>query len=146
MNKVFMAAFLCCVLVLAAIVPAYAQLPGTVIRVMIPFDFIVRSKVLPAGEYDLKRIGDSAKDLVIQNEASHRSTIFETDPVEARRSPSKATLVFHRYGDTYFLAQIWTPDNDTGRELFPSHQERRLSRDLASNNNSPAETVDVAAN
>ena len=146
MNKqVFMAAVICCVLGLITIVPAYAQLPGTEIHAMVPFDFMVRGKFLPAGAYRVRRVNDSPEGLMIQNEATHQTAIVETDPVEARRIPSKARLVFHRYGDDYFLAQVWTPGNDTGRELIPSHKERSLSRELARNNTQP-ETIVVAAN
>jgi hypothetical protein len=145
MNKqVFMAAFICCTLGLIAIVPAYAQMPGTEIHARIPFDFIVRGKTLPAGAYRVRRVNDSPEGLVIQNEGTHQTAIVETDPLESGRIPSKAKLVFHRYGDDYFLAQVWTPGSDTGREVIPSHRERRLSRELVRNDVQP-KTVIVAA-
>ena len=43
-----------CLLALMIAVPARAQLPGTRIRVNIPFDFIVRGRTLPAGIYEIK--------------------------------------------------------------------------------------------
>jgi hypothetical protein len=143
-KQVFMTAVISGILVLGVIVPAYAQLPGTEIRATIPFDFMVRGRFLPAGTYEVKRVNDAPEGLVIQNEATHQTAIFETGPVEARRTPDRAKLVFHRYGDDYFLAQVWTPGDDTGRMLFPSHRERRLSRELAQNSAEP-ETVVVAA-
>jgi hypothetical protein len=36
-------------------------------------------------------------------------------------------LVFHRYGNRYFLAQIRTGDGHA-REVFPSQQEKELAR------------------
>ena len=143
-RQVFMAAAICCLFVLAAVTPAFAQMPGTEIRAMIPFDFMVRGKLLPAGKYDVKRIFDSPEGLMIQNEATHQTEVFETDPVDAQRTPTKARLVFHRYGDDYFLDEIWTPGVSTGRELVPTRTERRLSRELARNNDQ-AQTVVVAA-
>jgi hypothetical protein len=39
-----------------------------------------------------------------------------------------ARLVFHRYGNQYFLHQVWTTDLDSGRELPASKQERSLAK------------------
>jgi hypothetical protein len=136
-RQVFMAATFCCLFVLAAVAPAFAQLPGTEIRAMIPFDFMVRGRLLPAGEYDVKRVFDSPESLRIQNEATHKTEVFETDAVEARRIPSNARLVFHRYGDDYFLDEIWTPGLSTGRE-FSSHSHRAKAQSRSRAQQQPA--------
>lgn len=54
-------------------------------------------------------------------------------------------LVFHRYGDTYFLSEVVTAGEDTARELTPSRSERQLQRELASNKAEP-DTVALAVN
>ena len=56
-----------CLLALMIAVPVRAQLPGTSIRVNIPFNFIIRGKTLPAGTYEIKTVGDSEEDLLIRN-------------------------------------------------------------------------------
>jgi len=38
--------------------------------------------------------------------------------------------VFHRYGNTYFLSQIWMAGESTGRELLKTREERALEREL----------------
>jgi hypothetical protein len=144
-KKVISAVVICGVLALVTIAPAFAQLPGTEMSARIPFDFIVRGKTFPAGTYGIKRVFDSPEGLIIQNRQMHSEhAVFETEPLESRKAPERAELVFHRYGDTYFLSQIWPGGDETGREIAPSHQERSLSKQLASNG-TQQETVMVAA-
>ena len=42
------------------------------------------------------------------------------------------TMVFHRYGDRYFLAQAWTPADNTGLQAPRSRAERVIASQLAS--------------
>ena len=113
-------------------VTAFAQLPGAPIRANIPFDFTVRGRTLPAGHYEISRITDEAGGLEIAN-IDHRSehTMIETEPVQQARIPNRGKVVFHRYGDVYFLYEVWTPGMETGREVEPSRRERTLERDMA---------------
>jgi len=126
-----------CLLALLAAVPAQAQLPGEPIRVTIPFDFSVRGKTLSSGKYEIRRIGDQPDALLVYNLTNHQHAVFESEPVETSKTPRRSEVVFHEYGDTYFLAQIWTSGEDTGREVLPSRAEKRLERDLADKGGSP---------
>jgi hypothetical protein len=144
-KKVFVAALTCGVLAVVAAVTAYAQLPGTAIRATIPFDFNVRGKILPAGEYEIKRVGDQPDTLVIAGiNDKHEHAAFVTEPVEESKIANRSEIIFHRYGDSYFLAEVVTGGEQTGRETMPSHQERELRREMASNKTEP-ETVALAA-
>jgi hypothetical protein len=145
MNKqIFSSLATGCLLALTIAVPARAQMPGTRMRVTIPFDFIVRGKELPAGNYEIRRIGDSPRGLVIQNVYhKHDQVVFETEEVETRKIPNRSEIVFHGYGDTYYLSEVLTAGEETGEELVPSHAEQRLRRELASNSAEP-ETVSLA--
>ena len=127
---------LCLGLVLVTATSMRAQEPGTVIRANIPFDFTVRGKTLPAGSYQISRITDEPAGLHIFNGANHQNVLFETDAVETR-TPHRAELLFHRYGNTYFLYEIWTPGESTGRELPTSRAERRLEQESAKTNTKP---------
>jgi hypothetical protein len=49
--------------------------------------------------------------------------------------------VFQRLGDSYFLYQVWTEGNTTGREFRMSKTQVQLAK-----NNSKPELVIVAAN
>ena len=145
-KKVFSAAVTCGLLAVVAVATAFAQLPGTEVRATIPFDFSVKGKTLPAGDYEIRRLGDEPGGLMISsvNRRGER-VIFETAPVEPRSISGRGELVFHRYGDSYFLSEVLAGGGETGRELLPSRQERTLRREMASNNQTQPETVALAA-
>ena len=137
-RKILSAAILFGAAVLLIGIPAFAQMPGAELHANVPFDFIVRGKTFPAGRYDIRRINDQPDGLVIENSRDRREhTMFETEPIGGTRSPSHAELIFHRYGNTYFLAQIWSGEDYDGRALPPSHQERDLRRETAGRGETP---------
>ena len=73
--------------------------------------------------------------------------VFNTSLLDDGDSIRQSALIFHRYGDIYFLAEIWSPYEGIARELHPSEQERSMERDLASNNQArQVESVTLAAN
>jgi hypothetical protein len=142
-KQIFSAVVTGCLLALMIAVPAHAQTPTTM-RTTIPFDFIVRGKTLPAGNYEIKRFGDSPEGLMIQNVNEKRDHVmFTTETVEPRKTPGKSEIVFHRFGDSYFLSEVLTAGEETGQELPPSRAERRLRSEMASNGAEP-ETVALA--
>ena len=49
-------------------------------------------------------------------------------PVRANQTQEETKLVFHRYGDQYFLSQIWTVGANSGRELLMPRLERELAK------------------
>lgn len=129
-------------------VTAFAQLPGAPIRANIPFDFTVRGRTLPAGQYEISRINDEPGGLEIAN-IDHRSehALFETEPVQQSKIPNRGEIVFHRYGDNYFLYEVWTPGLETGREIETSRRERALERNMAmGGKQAQPETVAIAIN
>jgi hypothetical protein len=104
-------------------------------RADIPFSFIVGSKTFPAGEYRVTRLNlqsDKAA-LAIKSADGRLSKIVLTIPVQAAETSEKAKLIFNRYGDQYFLAQVWTPADNTGLELLKSRSERTLARHAGEN-------------
>jgi hypothetical protein len=144
MKKLFSLMAIGSLLTLLIAGTAHAQLPGTAIRVSIPFDFIVRGRTLTAGNYELTRVNDEPMDLMIRNIDHKRDeALFQTEPVYVSRMQRKDVLVFHRYGDTYFLSEVVSAGEQTGRELVTSRAERQLRREMARNQVEP-ETVMVA--
>ena len=146
MKKLFSVIAIGSLLTLLVAATARAQLPGTSIRASIPFDFVVRGRLLPAGNYEITRVADEPIGLVIRNVNHKRDeAVFETEPAYVSRESSKDVLVFHRYGADYFLSEVVTAGEQTARELRPSHAERKLQREMAKNQAEP-ETVTVALN
>ena len=147
MKKVLGVMAMGCLLSLLVVVSAHAQDEGSAIRVSIPFDFNVEGKILPAGDYEIRRINDEPAELLIQN-VNHRrdERMFQTEPLDARRIPNHSLLVFHRYGENgYFLSEVMTAGEQTGEELRPTRAERTLRSEMAKNNVDP-ETVTLAMN
>jgi hypothetical protein len=113
----------------------------------IPFDFIVGEQTLRAGMYELKRLGNDPYLLRIQNVDDPPDAVIFNTSLDYRDSNRQSALVFHRYGDTYFLAEIMSQYEGIARELQQSKQERRMERELASNNKAPeSQSVPLAAN
>jgi len=95
----------------------------------IPFNFIVGQKTLPAGEYTVEpNRRDSDNVWLVQSKDGHVSAVFTTMSVRASEAQETIKLVFHKYGDQYFLSQIWTPGGNSGRELQMSRRERGLAK------------------
>src|SRR6266542_1462009 len=116
----------------AAVASANAQLIYPV-RAKIPFDFSVGAKKLPAGEYTFSRlsgVSDSKIMLVSSVDASAR--VFQsTFGVQVLTPKNDSTLVFHRYGDQYFLEQIWSGGEQEGTQVPESRSEQTIRRQLA---------------
>ena len=112
---------------LAAAAVANGQ-AGTQIRASVPFDFIVTEKTLRAGDYDVG-VGSSGA-VAIQNASGDK--VFRLSHARNRVDDGDmiAKLVFHRYGNTYFLSQVWLAGESTGQELPKSRQERAIAREL----------------
>ena len=95
----------------------------------IQFNFIVGGKTLPAGEYTVEpNKKDSQNVWLVQSREGNASALFTTLPVRANQTQEETKLVFHKYGDQYFLSQIWTPGGNTGRELLMPRFERELAK------------------
>ena len=92
----------------------------------VPFDFSVGQTVMAEGNYQVQSISETVE--VVQNEASHASaSLIKAIHVQSAGDHG-AMLVFHRYGDNYFLAEIWTGDTSTGVALARSPREKELAQ------------------
>ena len=146
MKKFFSVVAAGCLLSLLVVGTTRAQEPGTSIRVQIPFDFTVRGKTLPAGEYEVRRVNDEPIGLLLRNmHDKHDNVVFETEPKIDRTITKRDELIFTRYGDSYFLSEIVTAGEQTGEEVSPTHRERELRREMMTQNQTQPETVTVAA-
>lgn len=130
LKGITMLMFIGVVALMAALVSAHAQSSGTVVA-DIPFDFAVGSKSLKAGEYTVRPYTASGDALMIRNQDSSDAAMRLTQTVQASTIPQKGKLVFHRYGQRYFLYEVWTQGERTGRRLVKSAAERALENQLA---------------
>jgi hypothetical protein len=135
-ERVLASVGLLVVMIIAASASANAQSLEYRLTANIPFDFSVVDKKLPAGEYWISRAKLSNGDLIMQITSTdgHTNVNRLTIPTVRVEAMSKGSLVFHRYGDDYFLSEVWPAGGLTGRKLPKSHAERELARKAQDNN------------
>lgn len=110
-----------------AAVSANAQSRLT-ISAEIPFDFMVGDGKLPAGSYRVRAVTATGEVVLISNQ-NGKASAFRLSREIRDEDHSKVSLMFHRYGDQYFLSEVWT--GQTGRTINESSRERSLKRELA---------------
>jgi hypothetical protein len=125
-----------------SVVSARAQ-SGVTIEASIPFDFAAGDAKLKSGDYTVKRI---SKDTLLLRSADERTSVMIMAPVaiQQARTDAPERLVFNRYGNEYFLTQVWTNRAADGRGLYPSKNESRLAKQLAKTKARP-EAVEIIA-
>ena len=99
------------------------------IRADIPFSFNVGEKTLPAGVYALQVINPTSdrKAVQIRSLDGRASAIVQTTFVPGKLADA-AKLVFRRYGNQYFFAQIDMAGDATTLVAAKSRAERSTSR------------------
>jgi hypothetical protein len=128
--------------VASAVVSANPQSSSKVVA-NIPFEFSVGYKTMPAGEYSVQTVSSAGNSLLIQSADAKVSALRLSDATENSKNKSHARLVFHRYGERYFLAEVWNGADTNGRQLTSSLEERAIERELQSIANSDAKTYEI---
>jgi hypothetical protein len=96
--------------------------------VNVPFDFVAGNTTLPAGEYSVKVSGPQGSLLLIDRKDAKAAMFTNTHAVVKNEIQTESKLIFNRYGDRYFLSQVWTEGNSRGRQLLKSAQEKERSQ------------------
>ena len=105
---------------LATVAPAFAQSEVSLIA-HVPFAFTVNDGSLPSDTYRLSRMNGHREMLVLRGERT--GALVRTSEVPLPRGNAEPSLVFHRYGDQYFLREIrW---EDTARLELPQTRAER---------------------
>jgi hypothetical protein len=111
-------------LVVMALSTAFAQ--KTSATVNIPFTFTVDDARMPAGEYIISSTSERVVTLQLVGGPEAKTTM--TNNGSSTKSDGRAKLVFHKYGNAYFLAAAWLPNSDHAREFFASSNEIQVAR------------------
>ena len=106
-------------LVLAFVASAQAQTALNYKTFAVPFSFKVGHKVLPAGEY---KITADNQIIRVQKTDGKENAVTLTQRTRGTNQDNDSKLTFRRYGDQYFLSQVWLPDS-LGRELKRPRRE-----------------------
>ena len=127
MTKKFFAITAVSFLLVAAAAPLAAQ--GPKLTANVPFEFTIAGKTMPAGEYEVWRSPSTA--MVALRGIDQRTSalsLVSGEPIESRDPASDTKLVFHRYGDRYFLRQVVNGYGAVAFVLPESRAEREMAK------------------
>ena len=102
------------------------------VRADIPFNFAVGNKTYPAGKYTIRTIGDRSNEvLCLRAGDGNASMMILSNATESLTPADKTKLVFSRYGNQYFLSQVWLNGATRGHRLPKSNREKEVANAMA---------------
>lgn len=104
--------------------PSHAQV---LMKAQVPFSFRAGARTLPAGDYSISETS-MTPEVVLLSAGKRGVELVMPNNTSSRSDVSSSKLIFHRYGDEYFLAEIWTNADDSVRTLAVSPRERQLAK------------------
>ena len=135
----FASLLVCGLLIGLAATSAHAQSP---MKVNVPFDFTIVDTHLSAGQYTIVQASPQAnpRALMLRNADGIVRALSMGIRLESLKV-NEPKLVFRKYGNKYFLSEVWLSAGDSGTEIRKGSHER----ELAQTNKTTAESVIVAA-
>ena len=117
-----------CLLFIAAAITLSAQTTPSqrLMMVNVPFAFSVEDRSLPAGEYLVLTVTPERSIRMVSIDGKH-SAIVNTLPNYAKAPSANSRLVFHKYRDEYFLAQVWTGGQNVARNPISSKRAMEIA-------------------
>ena len=139
-NRILVMASMLVLCSFAATQAARAQEP---LAVNIPFAFVAGETTLPAGEYRVQKLDGSSAVLLIRCAEPRSAIMVVTNATRTGKQQEQSKLVFHKYGEHYFLSQVWNAGSSNGRELRKTQREKEIA--LSAKLQAPDQVI-VAAN
>ena len=112
------------------------------IAVTIPFAFTAGDKMLPAGEYRVEKAAQGSVSLLIRRTDGKESMFVSSFAASSNVPQTQSKLIFHRYGNQYYLSQVWVAGSSQGRELRESAKEKEQA--LSAQNAAPEKVIVIA--
>ena len=112
----------------------------------IPFYFMVGNTTYPTGSYAVQYTNPQGVFVIRIGEDESRSMLLWSNTVPAKSGEDNSPrFIFNRYGDQYFLTQVWAGGDIDGRELPELQRQRELAKEyLAENVSVPQVVLDAA--
>jgi hypothetical protein len=107
-------------------------------RVVVPFDFSYGSKQFKAGTYIIGALNEHTA-IIRGYSNSGMQLMQETMESEPAR---QGKVVFHKYGDRYYLRDIFSAGRLDHMQIFESKEEKKMSRSAEDKHSAP-QTVAV---
>jgi len=106
------------------VIPTYAQRGG--VQAQIPFSFVVAGKTFAAGKYTMIAASHQLK---IEDENGRVVALSLANEVSGRSAGPNGEIIFHCYGYRCFLAEVWSPTEENGRQLPTPRMEANLQKE-----------------
>lgn len=103
--------------------PAMAQV--RVVQANVPFDFVVGPKTLPAGAYTFA-LKDAGALRISQLNGPEVAGITAAPVIGSDNVTPR--LLFHRYGNHAFLAEVWVGETNISHRLYASPAELEYAK------------------
>jgi hypothetical protein len=127
-----------------AAVPAAADSFGS-IRVDVPFEFSAGHSIFPAGKYTIRQAGVNSNGAIwITSDDDKTTGVLLTNSAQSVQPRDESVVIFHRYGDQYFLFQVWAVGDTIGLEIPKSSMERQATRAVEVNKGHSARSGESA--
>ena len=126
-------------ILLVPIIAAAQMKPVERIVTQVPFKFMVGTVAMPAGEYTVRVADEKSSVLFVGNPDAKRWIYAKAIPDQGPKAPG-AALVFHRYGNQYFLTELKVEDSRIVYTFAPTKLEKELRAQ-----NSAAEKILLAS-
>ena len=106
---------------------AAAQIQSeTKIVVQVPFDFVIGSNLVPAGQLTVQRLAQGNDVLTMRNRDAKLNIFANSSRIETEKPSATTGLVFHKYGNRYFLWKVKVEGSQTMYRLPESPAEAEL--------------------
>jgi hypothetical protein len=112
------------VALVAFAIPLFAQ-HAALMKINTPSNFIAENQWMQAGEYTIQPIVNGGL-LIRSADGEFVKTVLSL-PAPLATTATESQVVFHRYADDYFLAQLWMQGQNTGREVLKGRKESELA-------------------
>lgn len=119
---------------------------GDSLTVEIPFDFYVRNEKLNAGEYEVQKNTEDV--FVLRNVETGKKIILSARISAGKNGVEAEKVVFNKYGDRYFLREVYMDRLSLGRDLGESKTEKKIRKESADDSqlaeNAKPKTVSIS--
>ena len=112
------------------LVAACASAQSVNVKANVPFDFTVAKSILPAGEYSIQSLVSATGSVLAIRGDAGKNMLASANTAETLNPSANSRLVFHKYGDQYFLSQIWLQGEKVGRQFTISHREAEVAKSV----------------
>jgi hypothetical protein len=111
----------------ALVAVSAVQAQDNTVTANVPFSFYsfyMGGSAMAQGSYNVDEFSHGAVVCMRSKDAAKSVTTHE---IVGNKLAEPARLVFHRYAQSYFLAEIWNGDTSVGQALAVSQREKELA-------------------